>query len=121
MVTPGLYKHYKGNSYRVLFCAVWRERVTPADDVEVVLGCDSTGRELYACAVGSSGQVPAADLLLARWSGNTHIEYAETVVVYVALYGIGRVSVRPVREFEGQVPRLDGGPGTEPRFIRVCA
>lgn len=117
MASPGLYRHYKGNIYRVLFEATWADS-PPATDAIVTVGANYMGH-IVACVPERSAFEGL--ILEARWSGNTtDVVHTEPLVVYVALYGIGRVSVRPEKEFDEGVPKLYGGPGTQPRFVRVC-
>ncbi len=116
----GLYKHSKtGNHYRVLFAAQWWwlspcENGTP--DQEVGVYVLSNGRIGLWPVSQEYGQQHA--ILVARWSGNKPLAEDDDrrCVVYVALYGDGRVSVRSVKEFT-EIVSVDGK--DVPRFVRV--
>lgn len=112
-MTPGLYRHYKGNLYRVLFLAEWAGEAPPASDAVLPVGMREVYDEPVELTVGDS-----ADTLLleARWSGNTSVvNLDERVVIYVSLSGSGRVSARSEAEFEESIS--DGAPGL--RFERI--
>lgn len=110
MVTPGLYRHYKSTEaapklYRVLFVVPWWSHgaiLKPDTPLYVAAYDDGIGIRTSP----SGGSEP---FLKALWSGNGDLcpGLDEYVVVYVALYGDGRVSVRTVKEFEALVPNGD--------------
>jgi hypothetical protein len=113
MVTPGLYRHYKGPLYRVLFVAEWVRCETLVPDklchVSIVDGW------LGVICMPNFG----TELMTALWSGNdTHAAQPEEhVVIYVALYDTGRVAARPLDEFEERVDVMGGG--SVLRFERI--
>lgn len=111
VVKPGVYKH-KGNLYRVLFDARWRSALPPTENGDVLVGCETDGwPEAFAGAAHSDSA-----FLTVKWSGNnTSVEHLDTVVIYVALYGDGRVSARTVTEFEEMVQQPVHG-NMQPRF-----
>ena len=119
VIKPGLYKHYKGNLYRVLFVAEWVEelgrRLELTCDAALVVGMREVYDEDVELTVGTcSLDTP---LLLAKWSGNDNVvAKGEPVVIYVSLSGEGRVSARTVKEFEekGRLGTMD-----LPRFERI--
>ena len=127
MVTPGLYRHYKGPLYRVLFVADWLSKTAPESDevLEVFL----VANRIYVSDVrDKEDREHFGDGLIldnVRWSGNTsrvNDERNKRVVIYVSLSDDGRVSARTVREFEEMVdvPCADGGPSHRvPRFERI--
>ena len=98
MTSTGLYKHYKGNLYRVLFVAPWwspGERVFPGLHVHVApydydVGVRVLNRDAF---------------LTAEWSGNepSVLSLNAPIVIYVSLSGHGRVSARTLAEFEEQI------------------
>lgn len=119
MVTPGLYRHYKDRLYRVLFVAEWAGRSLPSVDAVLPIGM----REVYDAPVELTVGYPLDTKLFdARWSGNTcDVTLDERIVIYVALYGEGRVAARAEKEFEEEV---DSGGAPElgmrsPRFERI--
>lgn len=113
MVTSGLYRHKTGRNYRVLFVAPWFRRPPEGPDapvyVSVVAGCVwLTADEMPISAVVLAGE-KIGPLIVARWSGNdTNVEDETPVVIYVALYGDGRVAARPLAEFEDSVKETGG-------------
>jgi hypothetical protein len=113
-ISPGLYKHYKGNLYRVLLVACWSSQEAPKPDgvVSVWVSQDS-------CEVLVSKSAGWLDGVFdARWSGNdADVSSNEGVVVYVGIYGEGRVSARTEKEFD-QVVLVPGGSDVR-RFTRV--
>lgn len=95
-VEPGTYEHYKGGKYRVLFTAPWwgtREPLKP--DTLIYVRPHTTG------AVVGNVDTRMPFLMYARWSGNGDYrpEVDEPIVIYVALYGEGRVAARTLWEF----------------------
>jgi hypothetical protein len=112
MVTPGLYRHYKGPLYRVLFVAECRGiDKLEADEVLRVGDADGQYTEIVKEQLWHR-ELNFSHLLDARWSGNTTRVAAGPVVIYVALYDTGRVAARPLDEFE---EHIDG----VPRFERI--
>jgi len=112
-VKPGLYRHYKGNSYRVLFVATWKG-ASPKENAScpVWTAPESVvnGQFVRALAprIGLLSPNNTEGVLVAKWSGNDNeIKPDERIVIYVALYGDGRVSARTVKEFEEQVQQPD--------------
>lgn len=110
-VKPGVYKHYKGNSYRVLFVAPWwsaQDQLKADDQLSVVA---------YNSRIGIKWHTNVAPVLDVLWSGNdfTRLDLDDQIVIYVALYGDGRVSARTVEEFEEQVQQ-PGDTFKRPRF-----
>ena len=97
MVTAGLFRHYKGNAYRVLFVARWVAfGKQPTPDAELLI----VARPGPAVQLVSSG-LYGEPLFKARWSGNTNEAHeGDAIVIYVALYGEGRVAARHLDEFE---------------------
>ena len=124
MIAPGLYRHYKGNYYRVLFAPVIFTEgehadvdgvevapLAPNDEVVVYVSDDHF---LCACPASVFPVGKFLRLALAKWSGNGAHLAGDRVVIYVGLYGDGRVSARDLSEFEGAV---DGS--NKLRFARV--
>lgn len=105
-VKPGVYQHYKGNLYRVLFGAEWCGE-TPTTDAlcsVFVAGIESDASPTRAVGVARAGASWGLPLFEARWSGNTNsVKPYQHVVVYVSLSDSGRVSIRTVKEFEETV------------------
>lgn len=111
-VEPGLYQHYKGRLYRVLFVAPFWGHGTygllPDDLLFVCSGVDNIGVRLASDTA----------FMTAKWSGNgSELTSDGPVVIYVALYDEGRVAARPLKEF---VENVDAAPGVrEQRFKRI--
>lgn len=117
MITSGLYRHYKGPLYRVLFIAEWA-RLPPAGPdapcyVQVV---DNT---LWVSIEKKVG--PGPRVVVAKWSGNDNeVVTDDHVVIYVSLSEHGRVSARTEKEFEEEVEIAVNGTGyTLSRFDRI--
>src|SRR5580698_3645818 len=104
MVVPGLYKHHKGNYYRVLFLVKYDGQRPLKSNEEVVIFVDQEAG-LLRCVPSSDVKFPY-DLEISRARNSTDsvpsMKYP-TYVVYVSLYPSsgGRVSVRELTEFEG--------------------
>lgn len=120
MVTPGLYRHYKGPLYRVLFVADWLSKTAPEPDE--ILQVFLIASRIYVSDVrDKEDRVHFGEGLVldnVRWSGNTsrvNDERNKRVVIYVSLSGEGRVSARTVKEFEESIG--DGAPSV--RFERI--
>jgi len=121
MVEPGLFRHYKGNFYRVLFLARHDAgRVLEPDEEVLVFAVQEEGllyfspaKELEAQAKTVGGAVCDLEILRAKNSTDGKPAPGSTYVVYVCLYGDGRISVRELSEFESFA--VSG----EPRFKRV--
>ena len=115
-IEPGLYVHSKSNKhYRVLFLAQWLDGRDPEPDVPLgVHVLDSDGVALWVWRQASSSQ--HKPFMLAKWSGNKPCAWRDSLVIYVALYDEGRVSVRTVAEFE-EIVQINGK--DVPRFVRV--
>jgi hypothetical protein len=114
MVTPGLYEHYKGPRYRVLFVApwVWDGRSPVADALLLVIA-----RPAPAVQIQAGGGLYGELLFIAKWSTNTNdVSEGLPIVIYVSLSEQGRVSARTVKEFEERVPTEATRP---PRFQRI--
>lgn len=104
MIEPGLYRHYKSTDaapklYRVLFVAPWwsvhRETLLPDQPLHVV-------HNEYSNGLLTS--VTSTAFMTALWSGNSStVRLDERVVIYVALYGEGRVAARTEKEFAEHV------------------
>src|SRR5690349_17770408 len=119
VVEPGVYRHYKGGLYRVLFRApFWGHRAVIAPDrlLSVCVSMDIVGVRL------SSG----TEFMTAKWSGNDGdgaVAMDELLVVYVSLAEHGRVSVRTAKQFVEQVgcSMREAAPGftTVVRFERI--
>lgn len=109
MIKPGVYQHYKGPLYRVLFIAEWGVRDMPEPDIVLATYAEANSDESVSLRVrprqnGNPGFYGGAGLFDARWSGNsTTIYIGEAVVIYVSLSERGRVSARTVKEFEEYV------------------
>jgi len=111
MVEPGLFRHYKGNFYRVLFLARHDAgRVLEPDEEVLVFAVQEEGllyfspaKELEAQAKTVGGAVCDLEILRAKNSTDGKPAPGSTYVVYVSLYPSsgGRVSVRELSEFEG--------------------
>ena len=112
MITAGLFRHYKKSDlYRVLFVAkwVWDGRFPTADAELLVIA-----RPEPCVQLKSGGALYGKPLFTARWSSNTN-DVGEDVVIYVALYGEGRVAARRLDEFEERT----GGDIDVARFERI--
>ena len=119
MITAGLYKHYKGQTYRVLFVAkwVWDGR-SPAADADVLV----IARPEPCAQLKSGGGLYGKPLFNAKWSGNTsEVGEGSPIVIYVALYGEGRVAARRLDEFEEVVdaPSCSDANRRVARFERI--
>jgi len=108
MVEPGVYKHYKGQQYRVLFMATWADYERPQPDDDVIVYVD--GKLSAVCA----HRKPLNVLMTVKWSGNpcdsnaeAAVDAGDTVVIYVGLYGEGRLSARTETEFTERVAKPD--------------
>ena len=117
MITPGLYRHYKGPVYRVLFVAKWNGPEVPLPpDTEI--GVYFLGGRAAWANEGTSGS-----LLTVKWSENGgRALFQDPIVIYVSLSAEGRMSARTMREFEESVdaPCADGGSSHRvPRFERI--
>lgn len=116
-IKSGLYRHYKGKLYRVLFTAAWfgtRESLKPNTPISIYV-------QPRLGAVVVSDVTHGNDVFKAFWSGNGEYraESDEAIVVYVALYDNGRVSARTVWEFEERVA-VDGFSSSDvARFERI--
>jgi hypothetical protein len=126
MIESGLFRHYKGNLYRVLFIAPWwsgQDQLKADDRLDVVAYDDSVGVRWH--------DTSNSTIFEARWSGNDFIrlDVDDPIVIYVALYDDGRVAARPLKEFEESVdvpcpaPQAHNTPfaGVDrvPRFERI--
>lgn len=120
MVTPGLYRHYKGNDYRVLWILPWwggYAKVVTLRPDDLVHVCVSSDERLDEIGVRSADMHNCA-ILTAKWSGGdeTKLTYLEgRIVIYVSLSTPGRISARTEKEFEETIS--DGAPGL--RFTRI--
>lgn len=121
MIEPGVFKHYKkGFLYRVLFVATWAHQsewlVSDADLLVAMVSV--TGQQtviVQRAPETNGGAFRGAPMFAAKWSGNDgHLGSMDPLVVYVGLYGHGRVSVRALKEFEENVKETGG-----PRFERI--
>lgn len=109
-VRRGLYRHYKGNFYRVLFTARYMGKgdLVPDEVVEFFISLDEAVG--VTDAVGLVIDRPTAirrNAFLARNSTDGPTPTGCMLVIYVCLYGNGRVSVREAGEFAADV---DGAP-----------
>lgn len=119
MIETGLYQHYKNKKfYRMLFVAPWWGAPgVVAENALVHIASHFHGAQV-------SPEPIEHPLMLALWSGNVGVRVvsSEPIVIYVALYDDGRVSARPLKEFE---ERVDDKAGTltvvrrVPRFERI--
>jgi hypothetical protein len=132
-VERGVYRHYKnGNFYRALTCVpvVLNDLpdgspLVPDEEVAIVISEEFD----YAYATRnsthrrqSSAGHPAFDgvLMLAISSGNEPISSGKLVVLYVAIYGDARLSIRPTSEFSALVEPVGAKQkGLVPRFAWV--
>jgi hypothetical protein len=117
MITPGLYRHYKGKSYRVLFVAPWwsglDDTLQPDQLIHVTSNEYAAGEGLDG--VGLVTSATELSFLTVKWSGNNGtVRLEECVVIYVALYAAGRVAARTVAEFEEGIKETGGR-----RFERI--
>lgn len=132
MVTPGLYKHIKGKNYRVLFTADWLSKSAPEPD-EILQAFIVSNRIFVSDMRDIEGREHFGEALVlngVRWSGNTgdvDDDLNNRVVIYVALYGDGRVAARPEKEFEEIVDAPNRAPFEDPsdqcrqaRFTRLA-
>ena len=121
MVTAGLFRHYKKSDlYRVLFVAkwIWDGRSPTADADVLVIARPEPCVQLKS---GSSG-LYGKPLFTAKWSSNTNdVGEGFAIVIYVALYGEGRVAARRLDEFEEVVdaPSCSDANRRVPRFERI--
>lgn len=123
MTTPGLYRHFKGQHYRVLCVAEWtREPPVPNGVVSVCLVDGTWLAAVNADSAWAKGKNSLFHFFAARWAGNDNCPLsAELVVVYIALYDEGHLWVRTEREFKETVD-VGGAPelGMQgPRFERI--
>jgi len=104
----------------VLFVAFWTHYEHPQSDDRIVLCARerSLGLDLLPESVA-----PQGPKLTVLWSGNETADAGDACVIYVALYGDGRVSARTLDEFEQHVdaPCADASEHTHrvPRFERI--
>ncbi|HEV3059646.1 MAG TPA: hypothetical protein VGY48_15455 [Vicinamibacterales bacterium] len=126
MVEPGVFEHYKGNRYRVLFTAMWADYERPQPDDDVLIYVESTrAREGSSAALAAvcGGRHPTGIIMTVKWSGNlvpphgeTAVSAGDVVVIYVSLSEKGRLSARTEVEFE---EKLSGGFSGVERFRKV--
>jgi len=138
IVKPGLYRHWKGNLYRVLFLARYsHSRSLNPDEEALIYGASYLGgtpsEPLYCLPSLGFRYEHATPFLTVRNSTNGLTPKDSTLVVYVALYGDGRVSVREINEFAGEAqpgvrrftrvdePAPSSQPPATPRTCRACA
>lgn len=121
---PGLHLHYKNKKYyRALvvtrYCAA--DVLLPDESVVVFIDRFFEKRHSYALPRLVFNLAPERTIVTAKSSSNDPIRVVngETIelVVYVALYDDGRVSVRPKSEFMEIITLEDGS--LVPRFARV--
>lgn len=104
-VAPGLYKHWKGNLYRVLFLVRYAGHDIGNDDDVVVYVDDSyvdpiEGIHLLCCPKADVDHTRVLPIVAAKNSTDARaVKDDDILVVYVALYGNGRVAVREAGEF----------------------
>ena len=107
IVKPGVYRHWKGNRYRVLFMACYTgSRSLNPDEEALIYGASYLGgtpsKPLYCLPSRGFPHNHATAFLAVRNSTDGQTPKDSTLVVYVALYGDGRVSVREIEEFAGE-------------------
>lgn len=122
----GIYRHYKNKkTYRLLFVAAWRSGTCSdlRESEGLYARVHHTSISCDVAVVRSIGLLESCLLLFtAKWSGNgSTVKDGERLAVYVGLYDEGRVSVRPLDEFEATVDLYADGDSvvTGPRFERV--
>jgi hypothetical protein len=115
VVSPGVYRHYKENLYRVLFVVTWADYERPDLDDDVCIYIDGNG---LGAVCGH--RKPARCVLTVKWSGNpcapgeeACVSAGDAVVIYVSLSASGRVSARTEIEFEQMVEGVA-------RFARIA-
>lgn len=103
VVPAGLYRHYKGGMYRVLFTArsVFSRPLQPNE--EAVVYVDNS--RVILVGLKSDVEVRGGVLFLAKNSTDGELRLHTNMVVYVALYGDGRISVRDAEEFCAEVSK----------------
>jgi len=103
-VRSGVYRHYRGDYYQVLFVGFLDDDV-PAADVDLHVEFSIAAEQVYvSLQPGAVGRVP---LFVAR--AHAQMRRALRVAVYVPLYAHKpgrRISVRPVSEFDQLVPEV---------------
>ncbi len=123
MIEPGLFRHYKGNDYRVLFTAAWADYERPQPDDDVILYVDSLyGRRTIGFSAVCGHRKPPQAFMKVKWSGNpceptdeNCVSAGDTIIIYVSLSSPGRLSARTEVEFED---KLSGDLKVE-RFQRI--
>ncbi len=125
MIQPGVYRHYKGPLYRVLFTATWAhsiEWIVPDQELLTFV----KGQTIFVQRLPETrpgGFFGGTPLFTVKWSGNDgHLRTAERLVTYVSLSEQGRVSARTVGEFEEMVDNKAGTLSVVcqvPRFERI--
>lgn len=122
MITPGLYQHYRNREHYRVLCVVRAysgfKGLVASQPLQIHVAAPAAKRDGIFIDAGS----PNA-FMTAQWSGNGgDLAWEEPVVIYVALYDDGRISARPLKEFEEDVttPCADSGPSHRvPRFERI--
>ena len=114
-IEPGLYRHYKkGDLYRVLFFARYIEEESLVSDEDVVVFVDPVSAgfastvhlHLVAGREKNFERGMYLDVLKAKNSTDGPTSENCVLVVYVALYGYGRVSVRELGEFAAKADEV---------------
>lgn len=106
MVKPGVYRHYKSTPtglklYRVLFSAIYVTRDSPKPN-EALMVFSARGGVWITLAKDYQQIGAQSPLFTVYWSGNegADVSYDTPIVVYVAIYGEGRIAARTVEEFK---------------------
>ena len=107
-----MYRHYKGNDYRVLFTVTWADYERPQADDDVLIFIDGTfGRVGFSAVCGHRQRQPQNTFMKVKWSGNpceptdaNCVSAGDAVVIYVSLSNPGRLSARTEIEFKEKLP-----------------
>lgn len=122
MADPGLYQHFKGPRYRVLFSLTWVDYERPENGDAISIYADASSSNGLSAVCGH--RKPPRTILTATWAGgggapecDASVSAGDEIVVYANLDG---VFARTTIEFEQQIRATDGAL-IATRFQRVGA